>query len=103
MNVKELARRAFVYIGAAFLAFVCGFPLVWMIITSVKPSGEILSPEFRLLPSAPTLAAYGRLITQTEFVTFFTNSFIVFARHNIDNYFGRYARSLRGDSIRISR
>ena len=77
MNVKELARRAFVYIGAAFLAFVCGFPLVWMIITSVKPSGEILSPEFRLLPTAPTLAAYGRLITQTEFVTFFTNSFIV--------------------------
>src|SRR5687767_15935537 len=48
-----------------------------MIVTSVKPSSEILSPEFRLLPSAPTLAAYGRLITQTEFVTFFTNSFIV--------------------------
>jgi ABC-type glycerol-3-phosphate transport system permease component len=73
----DFAQRSIVYLSAAFLVLLCGFPLVWMIITSLKPSSEILSQEFRLLPSYVTLAAYGRLLTETEFVRFFVNSFIV--------------------------
>ena len=73
----NLVQRSIVYLSAAFLVLLCGFPLVWMIITSLKPSSEILSQDFRLLPSYLTAAAYGRLVTETEFVRFFVNSFIV--------------------------
>jgi ABC-type glycerol-3-phosphate transport system permease component len=70
----DLVRRGVVGLGAILLAVVCGFPLLWMIITSLKPSREILTQEFRLLPTELTLGAYGRLLTQTEFVTLFANS-----------------------------
>ncbi len=81
MTVSEFVHhtlpRIGVYAGAVVLAFLCGFPLLWMFITSIKPDREILSliPTFWL--SDPTFGAYARLFTQTKFVTYFTNSIFV--------------------------
>jgi ABC-type glycerol-3-phosphate transport system permease component len=76
-SLGELLQRTIIYASAALLVVFCGFPLIWMIITSVKPSSEVLSQNFTLLPSHLTFSAYGRLFAQTEFVRFFVNSFIV--------------------------
>ena len=70
-------QRAIIGGGAVLLVVICGFPLLWMAITSFKLSAEILSQEFRFFPTRVTAAAYDRLFAQTEFATFFLNSFVV--------------------------
>lgn len=75
--VKRLLARAGLYAAAAALAFICGFPLLWMFVTSIKPDREILSLVPSLWTDSPQLAAYARLFSQTRFLTYFVNSLTV--------------------------
>ena len=50
------------------------FPLLWMLSTSLKPSAEIFATPPRLIPERPTLENFGRLFTDTSFLTYFRNS-----------------------------
>lgn len=76
-DTKPALGRLFVYGLAALLAFVCGFPLLWMILTSIKPDREILTAIPTFWTSHPTLGAYGRLFSETNFLTYFWNSIFV--------------------------
>ena len=69
--------RLIVYGSAALLTFLCGFPLLWMVLTSIKPDREILTPVPTFWTSQPTLGAYGRLFAETKFLTYFWNSIFV--------------------------
>lgn len=69
--------RVALYAMAAVLLVMCGFPLLWMALTSIKPDREILSAIPTFWTDAPTLAAYQRLFSQTRFGTYFVNSLIV--------------------------
>lgn len=69
--------RAPIYAAALLLALVCGFPLYWMALTSLKPDREILQTIPAFLTFSPHLEAYGRLFSQTRFLTYFTNSILV--------------------------
>ncbi len=75
--VKRLLARAGLYVATAALAFICGFPLLWMFVTSIKPDREILSLVPSLWTDSPQLAAYARLFSQTRFLTYFVNSLTV--------------------------
>ena len=55
------------------------FPLAWMLSTSLKPSGEIFATPPGLVPARPTLDNFGRLLSETRFLTFFENSALVSA------------------------
>jgi ABC-type glycerol-3-phosphate transport system permease component len=70
-------RRLLVYTGALVLVVVGAFPLFWMLSTSLKPSGEIFATPPRMIPERPTLENFGRLFTDTSFLTYFRNSAIV--------------------------
>jgi ABC-type glycerol-3-phosphate transport system permease component len=70
-------RRVLVYTGALVLVVVGAFPLFWMLSTSLKPSGEIFATPPRMIPEQPTLENFGRLFTDTSFLTYFRNSAIV--------------------------
>ena len=70
-------ERAMIYLGAATLAFVCGFPLFWMGLTSIKPDREIITATPSLWTLAPHADAYRRLFDQTKFETYFFNSIYV--------------------------
>ena len=72
-----LLGRLAVYGFAALLAFLCGFPLLWMVLTSIKPDREILTAIPTFWTSQPTLGAYGRLFSETNFLTYFWNSIFV--------------------------
>jgi ABC-type glycerol-3-phosphate transport system permease component len=74
---RRAARATALYAGAVLLLVVGAFPLFWMLSTSLKPSAEIFATPPRLVPAHPTLENFGRLFTDTSFVTFFRNSAVV--------------------------
>lgn len=75
------ARMTLAWLGrygaAIFLVLLCGFPLLWMFLTSIKPDREILTAIPTFWISEPTLGAYQRLFEQTKFLTYFQNSIVV--------------------------
>jgi ABC-type glycerol-3-phosphate transport system permease component len=65
------------YSAAFILVTLCGFPLLWMFLTSIKPDREILTAIPTFWTSEPTFGAYTRLFEQTKFWIYFKNSLIV--------------------------
>ena len=66
--------RASIYVLAVGIAVICGFPLLWMALTSIKPDREILSAVPSLWTQGPHLDAYRRLFSDTNFGIYFWNS-----------------------------
>jgi multiple sugar transport system permease protein len=65
------------HLTLAPLAFLIAFPILWMVLTSLKPSAETVLWPPRLLPSAPTLSNYAEVFLRWPFLRFFFNSFLV--------------------------
>jgi multiple sugar transport system permease protein len=59
------------------LAFLIVFPIVWMVLTSLKQSAETILWPPRLLPAALTLENYREVFLRWPFVRFFLNSLLV--------------------------
>lgn len=72
-----LARKLVTYGIALILATFVGFPLLWMMISSIKPSAELFVNPPRLLPSEPTLLWYANLAKSADAISFFRISLIV--------------------------
>ena len=53
------------------------FPLIGMIVTSVKPQAELFSIPPTLAPETITFEHYWRLLTETPFLQYFRNSMIL--------------------------
>jgi ABC-type glycerol-3-phosphate transport system permease component len=62
---------AVLFILLSLLFFV---PLYWMILSSMRPQGEIFGTSINLLPTGLSLDNYVRLINTTPFVKWFWNS-----------------------------
>ncbi|GAA5230513.1 carbohydrate ABC transporter permease [Arthrobacter cryoconiti] len=52
-------------------------PLAWMVLSSLKEPGEIVSTELSVLPANPTFQNYVQAATTVPFARFFANSVIV--------------------------
>lgn len=52
-------------------------PVLWMIVTALKPETDLFSTPPRLWPTAPTLDAFRRVFTDYPFADYFRNSLIV--------------------------
>ena len=66
-----------VYGMAATLLFMCGFPLLFMFMTTLKPDGEIITATPTLFTSSPHIDHYIRLFATTKFLIYFRNSIVV--------------------------
>lgn len=76
--MSTLRGRDFVtYAVAIVLATFVGFPLLWMMVSSIKPSVELFVSPPRILPSEPTLLWYRNLANSSDTIAFFKNSLIV--------------------------
>jgi ABC-type glycerol-3-phosphate transport system permease component len=64
------------YAVAIALCALIGFPLLWMIISSLKPAAQLFVSPPQLLPTATTLEWY-RNIAQSDAPTYFLNSLII--------------------------
>lgn len=59
------------------LVIVISFPLLWMLLTSIKPAAELFSRTPQWLPKTVTFEHYTRVLTDTPFLQYFGNSMIL--------------------------
>jgi multiple sugar transport system permease protein len=50
------------------------FPLLWMVVTSLRPQDELFQIPPRVIPMRLTFEHYGRLLLETPFLRYFANS-----------------------------
>ena len=64
MTRKRIAGGAGYYIVAVLLAVVALVPFAWMISTSLKSRGALMSIPIEWIPAEPTLDAYGEVFSR---------------------------------------
>lgn len=64
--VAQIAQRTAIYLSAGVICLMCGFPLYWMVLTSLKPDAEIIQAVPTFFTWQAHLDAYQRLFTQTR-------------------------------------
>ena len=77
INVKSLVLRIILYVCLTVLAFVFLFPIVWVMISSFKPAGELFTWPPTLWPNNPTLDNYVGAFARGNFGWYFRNTTFV--------------------------
>lgn len=75
--VVRRVRRIAAYLTLIFVVVAIAFPLLWMILSSLKSEQEIYLYPPTILPQRFTLQAYRDLFQLTTFATWFRNSLLV--------------------------
>ena len=74
---RSLTGAVVVNVVAWTAVFVVVFPLIWMILTSIKPQFELFRIPPSVLPEQVTFEHYWRLLDETPFLRYFRNSTII--------------------------
>jgi len=77
MRHRSLTAAVLVNVVAWAAVLVVVFPLIWMIVTSVKPQFELFRIPPTFLPGEVTLEHYARVLTETPFLRYFRNSAVI--------------------------
>lgn len=78
-SVPRWLRRSLFNLLAWSVVLVIVFPLLWMVVTSIKPQSELFVIPPALLPQEITFEHYRRLLVETPFLTYLGNSVILAA------------------------
>lgn len=70
----SLVRRALFNLFAWFVVLLIAFPLLWMVLTSLKPQSELFLIPPTFFPDEITFEHYKRLLVETPFLTYMKNS-----------------------------
>ena len=70
-------NKAVKYGILSIISFVFLFPLLWVVISSLKPQSELFTYPLTILPRTPTLENYVTAFASGDFVTFYRNSMFV--------------------------
>ncbi|UVJ38538.1 carbohydrate ABC transporter permease [Arthrobacter sp. CJ23] len=65
------------YVPLVLATLVVVLPLLWMVLSSFKQPGEIVTTDLRILPESLNLDAYRTAMTTVPFAQFFLNSLVV--------------------------
>ncbi len=76
---SNIANRIFVFFALAVLVINGIYPLIWMLLTSLKTELELSAHSFPLtyLPTVPQFGNYSRVFAAQPFAQYFLNSMIV--------------------------
>lgn len=74
--ITQWARKTVGYLALTTVSLVMVFPFVWMLVSSLKPFGEIFAGD-TFLPQSPTLDNYVRLFEQGGALLKIWNSFFI--------------------------
>lgn len=77
MTRKRILGGAGYYIVAVLLAVIALVPFVWMISTSLKSRGALMSIPIEWIPAEPTLDAYGEVFSRFPFLRTIGNSLFI--------------------------
>ncbi len=75
--MRTLAGRIAFNLFAWSVVLIVTFPLLWMILTSVKPQFELFRIPPTFWPEQITFEHYARLLFETPFLTYMRNSLIL--------------------------
>ncbi|RJT33298.1 carbohydrate ABC transporter permease [Rahnella woolbedingensis] len=70
------SQKALVYLFMLLASVASVTPFIWMLITSLKTQAESIQIPLQLLPAHPGFAAYGRILHEIPFTTFYLNSIL---------------------------
>lgn len=59
------------------LVLIIAFPLIWMVLTSIKPQSELFRIPPSILPQSVTFEHYAVLLEKTPFLRYFANSMML--------------------------
>lgn len=59
------------------LVFLISFPLIWMVVTSLRPQTELFQIPPTVIPRSITFEHYVKLLVETPFIRYFLNSMIL--------------------------
>ncbi len=71
------ARMGLFNASAIVLGFYALFPVLWIIITSLKPQSQLTTQPVTLIPSSITLGSYRTALGQAPFGRYYINSLVV--------------------------
>lgn len=74
---KSLTQRIGLGTLGVVVALLFVFPTYWMITSSLKTPGQVLSPDYDLIPLSVTFENFTSALTKPGFLTYLTNSLIV--------------------------
>jgi len=77
MRRRSMIGRIAFNLFAWTLVLLIAFPLIWMILTSVKPQTELFRIPPTYLPGEITFEHYRRLLVETPFLVYMRNSIIL--------------------------
>ena len=76
VHLRRVAYQSMLYVGAALLTFYCIVPLIWMVLTALKPPQEVITYPPAILPKDPTLRNFQKLFDESLILTFLRNSLV---------------------------
>jgi|AntDeeMetagen285_2_1112576.scaffolds.fasta_scaffold03563_3 multiple sugar transport system permease protein len=76
-NPQRIGELLGFYGSIAVLCLVSFFPIIWILITSVKPASEIITFPVEYIPRSLTLDNYIVALEQAPFARYLFNSFVV--------------------------
>jgi multiple sugar transport system permease protein len=77
MKPVSFPRQLLLNLFTWAVVLVIVFPLLWMLITSIKPQSELFRIPPTFMPQAITFEHYWRLLTETPFLRYFRNSVVL--------------------------
>lgn len=76
-DTQKVGELVGFYGSIAILCFVSFFPVVWILLTSVKPPAEVIQFPVEYIPRDVTALNYVRALEQANFMRYLLNSLIV--------------------------
>ena len=76
-TLRRPSPRALIYILLSLGLVITLAPFAWMLLGSIKPTGEILANPNQWLPENPTLSNFTDLLSKQNFGLYFFNSVLV--------------------------
>jgi multiple sugar transport system permease protein len=74
----SIAKKIWITLALIFFGFFALFPFFWMLLTSIRPGSELYTVNINPFAVKDlTLEHYTALLTQTKFITWMFNSFII--------------------------
>ena len=70
-------KKVLTHFLAVLILFLWLFPLIWLVITSLKLEKDVISSTFTFLPAAPTFQNYLKAFSSTKILNWLLNSGIV--------------------------
>ncbi len=77
LKPAAMAARTGIWAWLIALAVFADFPVIWMVLSSIKPYGELYTFPPTLVPRAVSLDFYRTVLDSTPFIRFVVNSLIV--------------------------